>query len=296
MTQVAITGATGRLATAMMPVLFDTPIHWTSVSRQAGDGLVSYDDFLKRDQESLDAIVHMAWSSVPVSAEADPSLAWNQDFPLIERLLGARLIRPGGKFVFISSAGTVYGDTHGEIITENHPLRPVGQYGAAKVYAESLVAHYANIHGVHPAVLRVTNPYGFASRSGTPQGVIGFALAAALSGKTFEIWGDGLLPKDYLFIDDLASAILRAVCDPLEGIFNIAGGTSITLLQILDLVSTVTGQTLNTKHLPGNPWDAGQGTIIWDKFKTSCGWTPKVDLVTGLSHQWQAMKGETKQK
>ena len=81
----------------MMPVLFDTPIHWTSVSRQAGEGLVSYDDFLKRDQESLDAIVHMAWSSVPVYAEADPSLAWNQDFPPLPNHL-AVTIAIQGKF------------------------------------------------------------------------------------------------------------------------------------------------------------------------------------------------------
>ena len=269
----------------MMPFFAGTPINWTTVSRQPGEGLVSYDELLKRGKESLDAIVHMAWSSVPVSAETDPSLAWNHDFPLIERLLNAQLIRPGGKFIFISSAGTVYGDTIGENVTENHPLRPVSQYGAAKVYADSLVMHYAKIHGVHPVVLRVTNPYGFACRRGIPQGVIGFALSAASSGKSFDIWGDGLLPKDYLYINDLASAVLHAVRDPLEGIFNIANGTSLTLLQILDLVSEVTGQTLNTQHLPGNPWDAGQGTFICEKFRTSCGWIPQVDLPTGLSLQ-----------
>ncbi len=280
----------------MMPFFEGAPVHLTKVSRKTGDGIVSYDELLNRDKDSLDAIVHMAWSSVPVSAEADPSLAWNHDFPLIERLFNARLIRPGGKFIFISSAGTVYGDTLGEIVTETHRLRPVSQYGAAKVYAESLVTHYAKIHGVHPVVLRVTNPYGFASKRGIPQGVIGFALAAALSEKTFEIWGDGLLTKDYLFIDDLASALLHAICDPLEGIFNIAGGTSLTLLQILELVREVTGQTLNTQHLPGNPWDAGQGTIVCDKFQETCGWIPKVNLPTGLSLQWLAMQADSKQK
>lgn len=274
----------------MMPCFANTPINWTTVSRKSGEGLVSYDELLKRGKESLDAIVHTAWSSVPVSAEEDPSLAWNHDFPLIERLFSAQLIRPGGKFIFISSAGTVYGNTQGEIVTENHPLRPVSQYGAAKVYAESLVMHYAKIHGVHPVVLRVTNPYGFACRRGIPQGVIGFALAAALSGKTFEIWGDGLLPKDYLYIDDLTSAILRAVCDPLEGIFNIAGGRSLTLIEILNLVREVTGQTLDTRHLHGNPWDAGQGTMVCDTFQKICGWMPKVDLGSGLSLQWLAMK------
>lgn len=287
MKQVALTGATGRLATALIPLLKGSPINWINVSRKPGEGLVSYEELLKRDRESLDAIVHMAWSSMPVSAEKEPSLAWNHDFPLIERLLSAELIRPGGRFIFISSAGTVYGDTHGKVVNEDHPLRPVGQYGSAKVFAEQLVLQLCRYRGFVPVILRLTNPYGLISVSQIPQGVIGFAMHAAANGNTFEAWGDGSTEKDYIHVNDVASALCAVIEDQLAGIFNLSTGLSTSLDHILSLIEKVSGKTIHTRRCPANPWDVSNGTISNRKLQLACSWKPKIQLEDGLLREWK---------
>lgn len=287
--RLAITGSNGRLAKAMLPLLEADGTRWLRFSRQSGGGFLGYDDLDTLPKGSLDAIVHLAWSTTPARAETDPSTAWTDDFPLICRLLDSDVITPGGQFVFFSSGGTVYGDTTGNTVDEQSPLRPVSLYGASKVYAEQLVRQMCRAKGLSPVVVRLTNPYGMAKLADAPLGIIGFALDAAWHERTIEIWGDGSITKDFIHVRDVASALQTIIADHLSGDFNLSYGRSHSLNEVLSLISEANGKSITRRLSPAKPWDVGTGSVSNHKLRKIAGWKPGISLAEGLRMEWEAL-------
>lgn len=292
MPNLAITGSKGRLASAMLPLLEHGDDVWTKLSRDKGDSLTSYDELDQFPDASLDTIVHLAWSSVPSTAQNDPALSWIYDFPLIERLVNCRALKGDGQFVFFSSGGTVYGETTGTEVDETSCLRPIGQYGAAKVYAEQLVRQLCSKRGIRPVILRLTNPYGFHSGGNIPQGVIGYAMDAAMRGNIFNVWGDGTTTKDYIHINDVVAALRSVLNNGLEGVFNLSSGNSTPLVEVLALIERASGMAIRIKYCPSATWDVGMGRISNERLQLASGWQPEISLMHGLEMEWKRFAGE----
>lgn len=129
------------------------------------------------------------------------------------------------KVVFISSGGTVYGDPLYVPIDEKHPTEPMVSYGITKLAVEKYMRMYARQGKIAPVILRVANPYGERQRIETAQGAVGIFIHRALCGEAIEIWGDGSVTRDFLYVQDVADAFARAVTyEGKEQIFNISSG------------------------------------------------------------------------
>ncbi len=154
------------------------------------------------------------------------------------------------KFVFLSSAGTVYGDSH-ENLSETHCLQPINIYGLQKVYFENLLK-IKNIESNLPyLVLRISNPYGGYQSPRKKQGIIPILFQKAAKGEILNLWTDINTTRDYIYIDDFMEIFARLVTYNENDVINIGSGMGTSLAEVIGIIENVTGKKIeiqfNTK-------------------------------------------------
>jgi UDP-glucose 4-epimerase len=139
----------------------------------------------------------------------------------------------------------VYGNPSYLPVDENHPTEPLVSYGVTRLAIEKYLLLHQYLHGVKATILRVSNPFGQRQRVETAQGVVAAFLSKALNGEPVEIWGDGTVVRDYIYVSDVAEAFARAIAyEGHRSVFNISTGVGTSLNELIDLVERVVGRTL----------------------------------------------------
>jgi UDP-glucose 4-epimerase len=243
--------------------------------------------------ETFDVVFHLVHSTTPQSANLDmagdvagnvvSSLAL---FDLCRKLKVRRL-------VFVSSGGTVYGLPSTIPTPETAPTDPIGSYGVSKLAIEKYLAVYERLHGLDYRILRVTNPYGPFQVPIKNQGLIAAIVSKALRGETNEIWGDGSVIRDYIFIDDVVEALVAAASDRSEGrIFNIGSGQSRSVREAIAAIERALGKKLDINWKQGRAADVPASVVAIERARDLMGWAPKTSLEAGLAEtiQWWRSK------
>jgi nucleoside-diphosphate-sugar epimerase len=201
---------------------------------------------------------------------------------LLEAAKGARV----GRFVFASSS-SVYGNAPAYPTTEEDLPRPFSPYGVTKLAAEHLCAVYAQNWDLPTISLRYFTVYGPRQR---PDMAIHRLILAALHGTPFQLYGDGSQVRDFTYVSDVVEANLAAATvDVAPGtVANISGGSSATMLEIIDLVAELTGRVVPLHNLSvtaGDVYRTGGSTEV---ARALFGWKPAVTLRRGLQAQLSA--------
>jgi UDP-glucose 4-epimerase len=170
-------------------------------------------------------------------------------------------------------------------IDEQTPLRPLTPYGATKAAAEMLVSAYDAAYGVRGVALRFTNVYG--TGMAAKDSIVARIMRAAVSGSTFEIYGDGAQRRDYLFAGDVVSAVSLALDTEARGPIVIGSGTSTSVLELLDTARTVTGTPLPARHVPPKIGEM-PGVQVDPSRAAALGWRATVGVEEGLARVWKA--------
>lgn len=285
--RILLTGGRGCLAGVIRDHLGGRGLNLTSLSRAAGAGHGALDELFAADRlEQADTLIHLAWSSVPLSAERNPRREWEQDLPLLSRILERLAASPARErvhFIFFSSGGTVYGNArHGRPCREDDPCDPIGRHGRAKLAAERLIAEAGRQRGLCWTVLRVSNPYGFPVPASRPQGIVPIALQCARAGTPLTVWGDGTARKDFLHHSDFTAALEPVIRRRLTGVFNVCSGESHSINEIIALVEQATGCKIATVREPAPPWDVHDSLLDNAKLCSATGWRPRVTLPEGI--------------
>lgn len=291
--KILITGATGRLGTALSAHLRSAGHEVLCFSRRRSPGLCELDSLPDQIRSGADAVLHLAWSSVPVSAEREPSFSHNGDLELLTSLLQKSTpsvtAAEGPLFVFFSSC-SVYGEPsplRKSPFGEHDNPQPIGKYATAKLTAERIIDDTRQ-SGTRTLVLRVSNPFGFCQPSGRPQGIIPAALDATLAGKTLEIWGDGTAEKDFLDARDLCTAVARCLEMNLTGVFNVCSSENRPINEVLGLIEQLAKKSLSRLYRPSAPWDVRTARYSNTKFCSLTGWKPAISFETGLADYIQS--------
>lgn len=232
------------------------------------------------------AIVHAASISTPGSSAAQPQLDGNLRTTL--GLLEALQEFPGNRLLYISSGGTLYGDSH-HPICEDAPLRPRSYHAAGKIAAESFIRAWAAQYAGTAVILRPSNVYGPGQQPGSGFGVVPTAMRCALEGKPFFILGDGSALRDYLYVDDfiaICSAALSAALNPGAYIYNASSGEAVKLLSLLDQIDAVTGRPVRREFQPARMIDIRAIALDNAAAKQAFAWAPATGLDTGLRLAW----------
>jgi UDP-glucose 4-epimerase len=198
-------------------------------------------------------------------------------------LLDMMVAKKVGRIVFISSGGTVYGHPQYLPLDEAHPTNPEVSYGIVKLAIEKYLLLYERLHGIRVTILRVANPYGERQRTETAQGAVVAFLDRALRGLEVDIWGDGSVTRDYIYIGDVADAFARAVAySGPERVFNIGSGTGTTLSDLLQHIERLLGRPVARRHLPGRSIDVPVNVLCNELARRELGWAPECSLDDGL--------------
>lgn len=281
-----ISGGRGRLA-PLIADFFQPPAHEVVLhSRSPGDGCRDIGQLT--DPATLanaDALLHLAWSTLPATSEQAPGTEESQDLPYLENLLAGLTSLPGAQrphFVFFSSGGAVYGNAPGRPSLETDTCHPIGRYGRAKLIAEEMIHTAAARHELPCTILRISNPYGFPVPSGRAQGIIPHAIRAALEGRTLTLWGDGHACKDFIHYTDFLAALRAVLSRRLTGTFNLGAGESHSVLEILALVQKHTGRKVSTVATPAPAWDVQDSRLDINRLRAATGWSPRTNLDEGI--------------
>lgn len=235
----------------------------------------------------IDVVFHGLSTTVPSTSNLDPIADVRSN--LINTLLLLQLMVQKNipKIVFLSSGGTVYGIPDAVPIPESHPLRPICSYGVVKVAIENYLFMFHQLHGLEYVVLRESNPYGERQGHVGVQGVIGSFMAKILAGEPIEIWGDGSVVRDFIYVGDLAELCVLAIQSKKSGTYNAGSGVGHSINEIVSAFVEVTGQAIAPIYRPGRGYDVPSVVLDIMGAKSTFEWSPKIDLRDGIERSWR---------
>lgn len=236
-------------------------------------------------------VVHLAYASVPNSSYEDPLADLTQNLPSALSLFGVIADR-GAKLVYVSSGGTVYGAPKVFPIDEECPTHPISPYGVTKLTLENYAHLYSVTRGLQYICLRPGNPYGIGQRPFIGQGFISTAVAKILQNQSVDIFGHQGTVRDYLYISDLAKAIVLAMnYGKSSQTYNIGSGIGRSNLEVLENLKPILnklGFEIRINYLPSRPFDVAVNILNSEKLRMVSGWSPEVNFSDGLEKtvQW----------
>jgi dTDP-glucose 4,6-dehydratase len=198
-------------------------------------------------------------------------------------LLDAIRDQPVERFLLVSSS-EVYGTAEYTPMDERHPLEPRSPYAATKAGADRLAYSYRVTYGLPIVIVRPFNNYGPRQH---PEKLVPRFVTQALSGEALTVHGDGHASRDWLHVDDTASAIEALIDAPLDAVagevVNVATGTDLSVSEIARLVLEAVGDpTVEVVHVEERPGQVDRHIGSTDKLARLTGWRASTSFAEGL--------------
>jgi len=212
------------------------------------------------------------------------------------RLLDACVKAKVKKIIYFSSGGTVYGIPRYIPIDEGHRTEPLSAYGIHKLAVEKCLEYYGRTYQLNYNILRVSNPYGEGQNPFSNQGVVAVFLAKALMHQPIEIWGDGSVMRDYIFVDDVIIACIKILnYQGKNSVFNVGSGVGYSLQEIIRIIQKTTGSILDINYLAGRVQDVPANILDISLMKKEVKWSPEITINEGIKKMlssWNYAKKE----
>jgi UDP-glucose 4-epimerase len=174
-------------------------------------------------------------------------------------------------------------------ITETHATDPICSYGIVKLLIEKYLLLNCRENGLPFMSLRIANPFGPRQAAHSGQGAVAAFLRKALLGQEIEIWGDGTVVRDYIYISDVVDAFLLAIdFDGSERVMNIGSGVGLSINDLLICIEAVVNHPIRRRYLGRRSFDVPINVLDVSRARNLLGWAPKIDFRSGaqLSADW----------
>jgi UDP-glucose 4-epimerase len=232
----------------------------------------------------FDAVIHCVSTTTPKSSNESPEFDIQSNVIGTLYLLDICVKHKVGKLVFMSSGGTVYGDIGNlEMVDETHAVRPMCSYGVSKLTIEHYLDVYKHLRGLDYVALRLSNPYGERQSPLRALGALTVFLHRALKHQTIEVWGDGTVTRDFIYVGDVATAVYLATTNKISGVFNVGSGTGLALREILHQIVRVVDVEPAVNWLPSRSFDVPRIVLNARKLKEATRWNCTTTLGDGIA-------------
>lgn len=241
----------------------------------------------------VDYLIHVAWTTVPKTATENPIYDAQSNLIGGLHLLEAAVTAQVKKVIFISTGGALYGVPQYIPVDEIHPLQPISAYGTSKLSFERYLHFYYNNKGLDYSIFRIANAYGPRQNLTKNQGVIGIWLQRIKQQQPIEIWGNGSIIRDYIYVADVAQLIVQSLTYQGETkIFNVGSGKGYSLNEILTVCQTISHKQSTVQYLEGRAFDVPVNILSIERVQKVLGWSPFTSLEEGVQATWNwLMKG-----
>ena len=249
-------------------------------------------DFVNREDvaqavQGAEIVYHLVSTTIPQSSNQNPVYDVESNLVGTLNLLEIAKDSKVKKIIYVSSGGTIYGTPKTVPIQETHPTDPTCSYGIAKLAAEKYLSLYHHVHGLDYCILRVANPYGERQLPNSAQGVVAVFLGKVLRNEPIEIWGDGSVVRDYIYVSDVVEALVKA--KSYEGscrLFNIGGGQGLSLNELIAAIENTLGKPIQRKYLPARLFDVPVNVLDISAAAKFLNWSPRTSFQEGLRRTW----------
>jgi nucleoside-diphosphate-sugar epimerase len=220
-------------------------------------------------------------------------LSWAEGFEtyvdlnihVTQRLLEAARSANLKRFVYASSS-SIYGQAERYPTSEVDSPAPRSPYGVTKLAGEHLAVLYAGNFGIPTVSLRYFTVYGPRQR---PDMATQRLVECAVDGRQFNLYGDGSHVRDFTFVDDVVEANVLAAMVPVSpgAVYNVSGGSAVSMSELIEVVSTVGGQPLNVVQSAQKAGDVRRTGGDSSRAFNDLGWKPQVPLEEGVRRQFE---------
>jgi len=235
----------------------------------------------------MDIVFHLISTTLPKTSNDDP--AFDVQSNVIETLflLEQCVTRKIKKIIFISSGGTIYGKPSILPISENSPVDPECSYGITKLTIEKYLALFNRLYGLEYTILRPSNVYGSRQNPEGIQGAVSVFLGKVARCLPIQIWGDGNVVRDYVYIDDLVDAVSNAAnIKTLDRIFNIGSGKGVSLNEIIEVIHQVTKRDVSVEYQAKRTFDVPEIYLDVSRAHQQLNWSTTMSLEDGIKRTW----------
>jgi UDP-glucose 4-epimerase len=221
----------------------------------------------------------------------------SSNYDLLSNLLPTirmlELAREAGvnRIVYASSGGTVYGEPVQLPITEQHVLAPKSAYGQSKLTIENYLGFYARTTALEVRILRVSNPYGPGQNLYGAQGLVAVAMGCAMDARPLRVFGAGESVRDYIYIDDVVDALLRAETTPTAPmVLNVSSGSGRSVNDVIAAVESASGRRIERAPMPERAGDVKVSVLDNGLAWQSLGWAPRTGFERGVQATWDRLQ------
>lgn len=237
--------------------------------------------------QDTDIIVHIAWTTVPKTASENPIYDAQTNIIGSIHLLEAAVEAKVKKVIFVSTGGALYGVPQYTPIDEAHPIRPISAYGISKMAFERYLHFFYQNKGLDYNIFRIANAYGTRQNLTKNQGVIGIWLQKIKENQAIEIWGDGTVVRDYIYVTDVAQIIAKGMhYQGTQKVFNVGSGLGYSLNEILNVCKKVSQKNPTVNYLEGRSFDVPVNILSIQKAQEELDWQPNISIEEGVQATW----------
>ncbi|HLU43185.1 MAG TPA: NAD-dependent epimerase/dehydratase family protein [Microthrixaceae bacterium] len=189
------------------------------------------------------------------------------------------------KVVFASSGGTIYGEVDPEDLPvgEGHPQHPVSPYGVSKKVVSDYLHAYRELHQLEFTSLALANVYGPRQDPHGEAGVVAIFAGRLLSGEPCTIYGDGEQTRDYVYVDDVADAFVRAAERGSGLLCNIGTGIETSVNELYRAMAENAGVDTPPQYAPARPGELARSALDAGRAGLHLGWRPFTSLKEGTA-------------
>ena len=245
-------------------------------------------ELVNKQVAKAEYIFHLAAHVGNIRSLNDPYFDMNVNIGGMLNLLEA-CRDTGVKRIVYSASAASFGEAMYLPIDEEHPLHPESPYAVSKLAAEKYAFAFYKVYGIPTVSVRYFNIYGPRQDTSEYANAVSIFLGKFKEGKSITIFGDGEQTRDFVYVEDVATANILAVTQPkaVGQIFNIATGEATSINKVADIIQQVSGRKSERIYAPSRAGEVRHSRATIEKAQKMLGFNPTITLEEGLLLTWK---------